>query len=169
MRVIDLPTPVQAVVQVSFLPNGQVAAVLGDDGQLRFASVAAGTCRSLLDITVQNRVRWGLYWLLLDGEAVAFPHHAMLAWAARGCRRFLTCPSSQLGGTWPRLSATVACCCMMLRQLASSAPCRLEGGLSAPSCCQIEVPHTQPVPPPLPLSLPACATPRSAWVSLAMS
>lgn len=55
VRIIDMPLPTSQVSQVEFLPNGRVAAALGDDGRVVFASVAAGTCRTLLEVESPRR------------------------------------------------------------------------------------------------------------------
>jgi WD40 repeat protein len=58
MRVIDMPQPASVVVQVQFLPDNITAAVLCDDGHVVILTVAASTCKAVLDVSAPDRVRF---------------------------------------------------------------------------------------------------------------
>jgi WD40 repeat protein len=55
-RVIDMPQPACVVIQLLFLPDNVTAAVLCDDGHVVILSVAASTCKAVLDVSAPDRV-----------------------------------------------------------------------------------------------------------------
>ena len=99
VRIADMPPQVQAVVDVRFLPDGQMAAVLGDDGHILFVSIAAPQCKSLLDLSVDQRVRTvrcATPW----APRLATPACPLTCWCYRLC---CALPSTPLASTWPAL------------------------------------------------------------------